>query len=69
MTPIDAGKFDIVYVDLHKGQIAIRQKTVAEQAERNVPIKVSYVKRGEAGVPTNLDWDGCKGTVRILMNR
>ena len=69
MTPIDAGKFDIVYVDLHKGQIAIRQKTKAETAERNVPIKVSYVKRGEAGVPTNLDWDGCKGTVRILMNR
>ena len=67
--PIDAGKFDIVYVDLHKGQVAIKQKTVVDKAEKNVPIKVSYVKRGQAGVPTNLDWDGCKGTVRILMNR
>lgn len=67
--PIDAGKFDIVYVDLHKGQVAIKQKTVVDKAEKNVPIKVSYVKRGQAGVPTNLDWDGCKGMVRILMNR
>ena len=67
--PLDAGKFDIVYVDLHKGQVAIRQKTVVDKAEKNVPIKVSYVKRGQAGVPTNLDWDGCKGMVRILMNR
>ena len=67
--PIDAGKFDIVYVDLHKGQVAIKQKTVVDKAEKNVHIKVPYVKRGQAGVPTNLDWDGCKGMVRILMNR
>ena len=69
MTPIDAGKFKIVYVDLHKGVIAIRQNEKADEAKQNVPVKVSYVKRGEAGVPTNLDWDGCQGTVRILMNR
>lgn len=65
--PLKTEKFDIVYVDLHKGVVAIRQNTVADKAEQKVPVKVSYVKRGEAGVPTNLDWDGCKGTVRVLM--
>lgn len=67
--PLKTEKFDIVYVDLHKGLVAIRQNTVADKAVAKCPVKIAYVKRGEAGVPTNLDWDGCKGTVRILMNR
>ena len=69
MTPLQTEKFEIVYVDLHKGLVGIRQKVVADKAVAKCPVKISYVKRGEAGVPTNLDWDGCKGTVRILMNR
>ena len=63
------GKFTVVYKDLHKGLLGIKQTTAAEKADPKCPVLVSYVKRGEAGVPTNLDWDGCKGTVRILMNK
>lgn len=64
-------KFEIIYSDLHKGLIGIRQKEDggATKPMAKCPVFISYVKRGEAGVPTNLDWDGVKGTVRILMNK
>ena len=61
-------KFDIVYADLHKGLVEIHQKAV-DDAVKDLAIKVSYVKRGQAGVPTNLDWDGVVGTAIILMNK
>ena len=41
--------------------------TVGTDAKVNVSFK--YTKRGEAGVPTYLDWDGCKGMVKILLQR
>lgn len=66
---LECGKFDIVYADLHKGLIMIKQREAAEKADMKCPVYGAYVKRGEAGVPTNLDWDGCKGTVRILMTK
>jgi hypothetical protein len=28
-----------------------------------------FIKAGEAGVPTNLDWDGCVGVIRILLQK
>lgn len=34
-----------------------------------VPVSFSYTKRGEAGVPTFLDWDGCMGSVKILLQK
>lgn len=61
------GKFEVVYADVHKGLFTLVQKTVGEGAE--VPLYVSYVKRGMAGVPTQLDWDGCQGTVKILLQK
>ena len=61
-------KFDIVYADLHKGLVEIHQKAV-DDAVKDLAIKVAYVKRGQAGVPTNLDWDGVVGTAIILMNK
>ena len=61
-------KFDIVYADLHKGFVEIHQQAV-DDAVKVLAIKVSYVKRGQAGVPTNLDWDGVVGTAIILMNK
>ena len=70
-TPImfnGSDKFEIVYADLLKGLVEINQ--VAADAEvKDLAIKVSYVKRGQAGVPTNLDWDGVVGTAIILMNK
>ena len=59
-------KVDLSYVDLHKGIFAVTQKT-AEAAKTTVEILCSYKKRGMAGVPTNLDWEGCKGTAKILL--
>ncbi|MGM9543927.1 MAG: hypothetical protein ACI3T9_02980 [Romboutsia timonensis] len=60
--------FEICYADLHKGLVEINQ-VAADTQVRDLAIKVSYVKRGQAGVPTNLDWDGVVGTAIILMNK
>ena len=60
-------KFEVVYADIHKGLVEIHQKAVMPEAR--LAVKFAYVKRGQAGVPTNLDWDGVKGTVIILMNK
>ena len=62
------GNFTIQYVDLHKGLFSIKQTTAAS-ADQNVDVKVMYTKAGEAGVPTNLDWDGCVGVVRVLLQK
>ena len=58
--------FKMAYSDIHKGIIALTQEKEAAAAAK-VEIRVSYTKRGMAGVPTNLDWDGCKGTAKILL--
>lgn len=34
-----------------------------------VRVDVKYKKRGMAGVPTWMDWKGCKGSAKILMQR
>ena len=34
-----------------------------------VDIYAKYTKRGEAGVPTFMDWDGCIGSVKILLTK
>ena len=64
----DGAKFEVVYADLHKGLVEIHQKAVLGEV-KDLAIKVAYVKRGQAGVPTNLDWDGVVGTAIILMNK
>jgi hypothetical protein len=60
--------FEIKYVDLHKGLFSIKQVEDAA-AKQELAVKVSYTKKGMAGVPTNLDWDGCVGVVRILLQK
>lgn len=60
-------KYEITYVDLHKGLIGIRQK--AAGTNQVVEVTLAYVKRGLSGVPTNLDWDGCIGTINILLQK
>ena len=62
------GNFEITYADLHKGLFAIKQVAAAAEVQE-LPVKVMYAKAGEAGVPTNLDWDGCVGVVRILLQK
>ena len=73
------GAFEVQYVDLHKGLFSMKQVeagTATEgegEAEKpvdvNLAVKIAYIKKGEAGVPTNLDWDGCVGTVQILLQK
>ena len=63
----EIGNFVIQYADLHKGLFSVKQAVAGDGKELDV--KVMYVKAGEAGVPTNLDWDGCVGVVRILLQK
>ena len=62
------GNFVIQYADLHKGLFSIKQVQAAAELQE-VEVKVAYMKAGEAGVPTNLDWDGCVGMVQILLQK
>ena len=61
------GEFTIQYVDLHKGLVSLVQTKVGDGSKKAV--NVSYVKRGMAGVPTYLDWDGCQGVASILLQK
>ena len=65
---VQIGNFEIQYVDLHKGLFSLKQVAVADAIEE-LPVKIMFIKAGEAGVPTNLDWDGCVGVVRILLQK
>ena len=62
------GNWVIEYADLHKGLFSLRQ-VAAGDAKEELPVKVMMLKAGEAGVPTNLDWDGCVGMVQILLQK
>ena len=48
--------------------IADLHKTLKE-SKMQVNVYVKYQKRGLAGVPTFLDWDGCQGTAAILLQK
>lgn len=61
------GEFTITYADLHKGLFAIKQTSAGDGTTK--PVNVSYVKRGMAGVPTYMDWDGCQGMVSVLLQK
>lgn len=36
---------------------------------KQVEVKLGYSKRGLAGVPTTLDWDGAIGTIKVLLQK
>lgn len=38
-------------------------------ANTSVDVRLGFKKRGLAGVPTFLDWDGCVGSVKILLTK
>ena len=64
---VEVGEFTIRYVDLHKGLISLIQTKTGDGSKKAV--NISYVKRGMAGVPTYLDWDGCQGVASILLQK
>lgn len=59
--------FKLSYADIHKGIIAVSQVKAGD--DTTIEILCGYKKRGMAGVPTNLDWDGCKGTAKVLLQK
>ena len=63
------GAFEVQYADLHKGLFSLKQVDAGAEEPESFAVKVMYAKAGEAGVPTNLDWDGCVGVVRILLQK
>ena len=43
---------------------------IAEGEKRaDIPVFVKFAKRGLSGVPTFMDWDGCVGSVKVLLQK
>jgi hypothetical protein len=66
----------IKYVDELQGIVVLEvtDKTeadafLAQEAEKSIKVRFQYNKRGLAGVPTFLDWDGVVGSVKILLTK
>lgn len=69
---------DVKYCDYQKGIIVLHVNSKADadavlndaaRAAKCTTLKLSYKKRGLAGVPTFLDWDGAVGSVKILLQK
>ena len=65
--------FKVEYFDEIQGMMTV---VVANETEADtmldgyeIEVNVKYKKRGEAGVPTFMDWDGCVGSVKVLLQR
>ena len=68
----DAGAFTISYLDELQGLIRIHMDAdKADAALKAEPLYVyaKYNKRGLAGVPTFMDWDGVVGSCKILLTK
>lgn len=81
-TVIEGTKLKLVYLNELQGivQFEVAEKlgtTITDEgpdkgkytAAADLDITFAYKKKGEAGVPTHLDWDGCVGTVKILLQK
>lgn len=67
-TPVALGTtgLEVTYFNALQGIFKVRVKTALTA---DVTLTATYDKRGLAGVPTHLDWDGCAGTVKILLQK
>ncbi len=69
------GAFVVKYANAEQGYIviAVADKDKADELLKGkaegVDVVLSYAKRGMAGVPTFMDWDGCIGSVKILLTK
>lgn len=65
----------IVYLDELQGLIKVRindeaaDEYLKAQPEKKVTLYAQYKKRGLAGVPTFMDWDGVVGSCKILLTK
>ena len=73
---LNTDTFQVKYANPQQGIVVIDviDKTKADtllsgKAEKQVDVVFRYKKRGRAGVPTFMDWDGVVGSVRILLTK
>lgn len=66
----------VVYVDELQGllKLAVTDKAAADAflsacTGKQAQVKLQFAKKGLAGVPTFLDWDGCVGSVKVLLTK
>lgn len=70
-----AGIFNVKYVSELQGLFVLEAvdkdatDTALDASNGTVEVFVSYERRGEAGVPTFMDWDGICGSVKILFQK
>jgi hypothetical protein len=76
--PVSATFVKVKYANELQGLIVLQvsSKSIADgflndatYLKTGLVVKVKYSKRGLAGVPTFLDWDGCVGSVKILLTK
>jgi hypothetical protein len=65
---------EIAYKDDKQGivKLVVTDKAKADaflSAHDSISVRFKYSKRGLAGVPTFLDWDGCVGSAKILLTK
>lgn len=72
---LNGGAFVVKYASEKQGIIVIgvADKAKADELLKDKPagvdVVMSYAKRGEAGIPTFMDWDGVIGSVKILLTK
>lgn len=67
------GGVKVKYADQKQGivvlEVADRAKLEEALAAGPLSVKLGFTKRGLAGVPTFMDWDGCVGSVKVLLTK
>lgn len=69
------GAFVVKYANAEQGYIIIavadkeKADALLKDKAEGVDVVLSYAKRGMAGVPTFMDWEGICGSVKILLNK
>lgn len=59
----------LVTIKINDLKVANDFVTTAGEKEVVMPVYVKFAKRGLSGVPTFMDWEGCVGSVKILMQK
>lgn len=72
---LNTDTFVVKYASPEQGIITIAVKdkskadTLLKPKKDGVPVVFKFKKRGMAGVPTFMDWDGVVGSVKVLLTK
>ena len=65
--------FNLTYYNAVQGliRIDVADEAKADELLKDQPVIVNlkFKKRGLGGVPTFMDWDGCVGSAKIMLQR